>query len=229
MAQTIELPDVVSSAVDAALQGVWTAMPGRVEKYFPGAQSANVQLVVKARSVGESGDVQAEEIATLTAVPVLHVGGGGFRVVCPVATGDTCLVVFASRSIDKWTAQGGIVDPATEHHHDISDGVAIVGLRDYKHLLKNAPTDRLSLGHDAGATIEISQSKVRVGGNTGTEPPHKGHALNSALESMFRAVAKAFTSLPGNIGVGAGADVAQAILQFVLDADTALATVTEVK
>ena len=117
-------------------------MPAVVESYDARLQRANVQITVKSSSIREGGERQAETVAVINAVPVLHAGGGGFRAVFPVTRGDTVLVVFASRSIDQWLTKGGIVDPAFDHHHDVSDAIAITGLRDFAHPLANAPSGR---------------------------------------------------------------------------------------
>jgi len=188
MPQTLVLEDVVSSAMESALQGVWTAMPAQVESYDAALQRANVRVTVKVASVGEDGERDTASVAVINAVPVVHAGGGGFRCVFPVAHGDTVLLVFASRSIDTWLGQGGVVDPTFDHHHDISDAIAITGLRDFGHALTHAPSDHASIGHDQGATIELRQSEIAVGGDTGKEPTLKGTTYRSAEDSYFSAL-----------------------------------------
>ncbi len=189
MPQTLVLEDVVASAMDAALQGVWTAIPGRVESYDPVLQRANVQPVIKAGSVGESGNRQVESIAVINAVPVLHSGGGSFREVYPITRGDTVLLVFCSRSIDAWLTQGGIADPRDDHRHDLSDAVAIVGLRDFTRPLKNVPTDRASIGHDSGATIEFHQSELRLGSDSASSAVVVQDALDDFQSALDAATA----------------------------------------
>lgn len=195
MAQTVELPDVLDSAIEASLRGVWTAMPGRVESYNSATQAASIQLTVRSGYVAENGERQSEAIAILNTVPVVHVGGGGYRTVYPVAKGDTALVVFTSRSMAQWLVQGDLVDPGTDQHHSLSDAVAIVGLRDHKHALAHVPTDRMSVGSDSGASIEITTSDVRVGGFTGTEPTIKATAYRGAEDTLLTAQDTFLTAL----------------------------------
>jgi hypothetical protein len=225
MPQTIELADVVASAFDVALQGVWTALPGVVQSYNAGRQTANIQVGVKNVSVAEGGEDLVEAIAVLNAVPVLHVGGAGFRAVFPPAPGDTALVVFCSRSIARWLLQGGVVDPGTAHHHDLSDGVAIVGLRTRKTALTNAPADHASIGHDAGATIEFRQNEIRVGGDTGAQPSFHGPDLINALQTVLGIIGSQVGGLPG--GTAAGTTIATAVTNFVTAANAALTTVAK--
>jgi hypothetical protein len=65
----------------------------------------------------------------LVQVPVMIYSGGGGYVSCPIAAGDTCLVLFNDRNIDSWFATGAVTVPASQRMHDLSDGLAIVGFR----------------------------------------------------------------------------------------------------
>ena len=62
-------------------------------------------------------------------MPVVFPGGGGFALTFPVAAGDECLVVFASRCIDAWWQSGGVGEPMEPRMHDLSDGFALIGVR----------------------------------------------------------------------------------------------------
>jgi hypothetical protein len=229
VAQTIELADVVASGFDGALRGVWTAMPGRVESYDARTQSANIQLTLKSSSVGESGDTILETIAVLNSVPVVHLGGGGFRQVFPVARGDTALVVFVNRAIAAWLVNGGIVDPVSTQHHSLSDGVALVGLRDHKHSLVNVPTDRMSIGSDTGATIEITNSEVRVGGASAIEPTLKATTFLSDLATLLGVIAtQVGTSGSPASATSAGAAITGAIATFTGAAAAYTTTIAKV-
>jgi len=215
MPQTLLLEDVVTSAMDVALQGVWTAMPARVESYDRVLQRANVQLVIKPAYVAEGGERQTESVAVINAVPVVHAGGGGFREVYPVSRGDTVLLVFMSRSIDQWLAKGGVVDPTFDHHHDISDAVAITGFRDFAHPLTNVPSDHASIGYDTGATIEFRQNEIRIGADLGTQPTFKATSFLTAFNTLVAAIATA-VGVSGSVpsATAAGADITAAAVIF---------------
>lgn len=212
MPQTLVLEDVVDSAFDVALRNVWTAMPAQVESYDPELQTADVQIAVQNGTFTESGDRRTETIAIVTSVPVIHAGGGGFRAIFPVKRGDTVFLVFASRALARWLANGGIVDPKSDHHHDISDAVAITGLRDFKHVLENVPTDHASVGYDGGASIEYYQNEIRVGGDVGTQPTLKATLFMTALDTLLQALVSAVNTIPG--GNPAGSAIATAIGVF---------------
>lgn len=170
-------------------------MPGRVESYEALLQVANIRLTVRTPVVTESGDLRNDDVAVLNAVPVIFSGGSKYRFIAPLEPGDTVLVVFTSRSLDKWLTTGGIVDPGFVHHHHVSDAVAIPILRDWKHLLENTPSDHASIGHDAGATIEFRQNEIRAGSDTGTQKTLMGETYRTAETSFFGALVPLVTAL----------------------------------
>lgn len=227
MPQIIDLPDVIASAHDSAMQGMWTAMPGQIESFDATTQTAGISLTVKNRYLNETGDVVVEDLPMLPSVPVIFIGGGGFRVTTPLQRGDTVLVIFCSRPIGQWLVNGDVQDPILDHRHDLSAGVAIAGLRDMAHALSNCPTDRMSIGADDGATVEFTSSKIKVGGNSGTQPTYMGNDMNAALQTMFNAIATAVGTIPG--GSGAAATISAAASTFSTSATNALTGVAEVK
>jgi hypothetical protein len=90
------------------------------------------------------------------------------------------LVEFMEHSLDRWKPNGGDVDPADDRRFHIADAVAIPGVADAAHALSNAPTDRMSIGADSGATIEIHDGEVRLGDNTAS-----GDGARVALRSTL--------------------------------------------
>ena len=117
-------------------------------------------------------------------VPVVFPGGGGFALTFPVAAGDECLVVFASRCIDAWWQSGGVGEPMEPRMHDLSDGFALVGVRSQPHRLSPAVhTGNTQLRADDGsAYVEItpggavtavgpSSVTVRSGGSITLDAP----------------------------------------------------------
>jgi hypothetical protein len=83
--------------------------------------------------------------------PVLWQGGGGVTAVFPIAAGDECLVVFSSRCIDNWWALGGVQDAPEFRMHNLSDGFALVGVRNVNRAF-TPPAGVAALMSDDGAT-----------------------------------------------------------------------------
>jgi hypothetical protein len=196
VAQTFEIADVILAAMSTRMATVFTAMPGRVVSYDAARQRADVQPTVHGAYLGETGDRVVDPYPTIPSVPVMFLGGGGARTTYPVARGDTCLLLFANCSLDRWLTQGGDVDPRDERRHCLSDAVAIVGLRDAKHVLKNAPTDRVSIGYDTGASVEIHPDQVRLGGDDATSDVVVQDALGDFMNALDAAVPGAGTASP---------------------------------
>ncbi len=216
VAQTFDLADVILAGIDAALVGVHTSRPGKIVLYDAARQSASVQATVRSAYTTETGERVSEALALIPGVPVMHIGGGGFRTTYPVAAGDSCLLVFADCSLDRWLSQGGNdVDPEDDRHHCPSDAIAIVGLRDFRNALKHAPADHMSIGHDAGTTIELYRDEVRLGG----EGARGDVVVQAALDDLGLALQAASDALAA---AGAAAAPSKAAVDAIRTALQAL-------
>jgi len=66
----------------------------------------------------------------------------------PVAAGDDCLLVFCSRSIDEWWISGEKHVPHDLRKHDLSDAIAIVGIRPKPRALPSYSTTSTQIRSD---------------------------------------------------------------------------------
>lgn len=122
---TPDLSTVIKDAIKYHLSDVNTAIPARIIAYDASKQEAEVEPLIKRRY--KNGEVVRR--APITGVPVVFPAAGGGTITFPVQSGDTVLLIFAQRSIDRWVrGDGGPVDPADNRRHDISDAMAIPGL-----------------------------------------------------------------------------------------------------
>ncbi|WP_302441547.1 Gp138 family membrane-puncturing spike protein, partial [Bilophila wadsworthia] len=120
--------EALRAALDGRQAEMWTALPGIVQSFDPAAMTVSVQPAVAGRISDEAGKAASVDLPILPDVPVVFPGGGGFALTFPVAAGDECLVVFASRCIDAWWQSGGVGEPMEPRMHDLSDGFALVGV-----------------------------------------------------------------------------------------------------
>ena len=127
--------EALRAALDGRQAEMWTALPGIVQSFDPAAMTVSVQPAVAGRISDEAGKAASVDLPILPDVPVVFPGGGGFALTFPVAAGDECLVVFASRCIDAWWQSGGVGEPMEPRMHDLSDGFALVGVRSQPHRL----------------------------------------------------------------------------------------------
>ena len=151
-------------AMAAAFNGfqasLWTAMPGIVVAFDPAAMTAQVQPAIQARLVDRAGAATWVTLPVLVDCPVVFPAGGGFTLTFPIAVGDECLVIFASRCIDAWWQLGGVQVQAELRLHDLSDGFVIPGGRSQPHVIPSLSTTDVVLRSDDGtAKVSIKANK----------------------------------------------------------------------
>ena len=134
---------------------------GKIEKVTPGEQTVEVTLQIRR----PAADGTSSAIPLLVDVPYMVLQGGGAYIDLPITAGDYCIVLFNDRDIDTWWSTANMADPATNRKHDLSDGIAIVGLNP-----KTSP-------------LPIDGAAVRILGTSGAgsekEAARKGDAVAS--------------------------------------------------
>src|SRR5262249_11851944 len=114
------LAEIIRNFVKAGTGALRVALPGRVEQYDATKQSVDVAPLLKNPFEDQTGALQTESLPVVPGVPVIFPGGGGFRITFPVAAGDTGLLVFSDRSLDRWLAgDGSEVDPVLLNQHHL--------------------------------------------------------------------------------------------------------------
>lgn len=220
MSVTPNLAELIDASLDARLDGLMTALPGRVMSYSSSDQTADVQPLIKAAYVDETGARRVELLPIVTHVPIVFPGGGGNSHTWPVSEGDTVLLVFSTASLDKWLdGDGRAVDPGDDRRHNLSDAVAIPGLR----------PRGASLGSEAvhPTAMVLAADEVRIGGATEVEPTLMGNSFLDALGDMLRAIRGGVASCTGG-GPGATA-IDAAITVFETIAPTYKTSIAKVK
>lgn len=122
------LPADLSDILDAQRSLIFSTFNciqiGKVEKVTPADQTVEVTLQIK-RSATD-GSITA--LPLLVDVPYFVLQGGGAYIDMPITPGDYCIVLFNDRDIDTWWSTANFTEPATSRKHDLSDGIAIVGI-----------------------------------------------------------------------------------------------------
>ncbi len=111
--------------IESVLEGMYVALPGRIEKYDPKTRLATVQPLIQRQYKGED---KPSDLAPVQRVPIVQPRTANAQVRLPVAVGDLCLLIFADRAIDNWLAGDGTARAANDvrmHHED--DAFAILG------------------------------------------------------------------------------------------------------
>lgn len=170
-------PEVMLRAMLGGLQqGIWTALPGHVVSFDADAVTAVIQPGIGGKVGAQDGTTKTVSLPVITDVPVVFPRGGGCTLTFPVAAGDECLIVFASRAIDAWAQSGGVQAASDTRKHDLSDAFAIIGPMSQANKIGGISTSKTQLRSNDGSTfVELDPSGQIVnitapGGMTITAP-----------------------------------------------------------
>lgn len=143
---------------------IWTALPGIIQSFDPAKMTCEIQPAIQGvLSDPKSGKASNTNLPLLVDCPVVFPSGGGVTLTVPIAAGDECLVIFASRCIDAWWQQGGVQPPMVYRMHDLSDGFCLPGIRSLAKPLSGISTSTAQLRSDDGATyIELDPAAQKV-------------------------------------------------------------------
>jgi hypothetical protein len=133
---------------------IWTALPGIVQKV--GKMKVDVQPAINGVARAKDGTTSSKQMPVLLDCPVLWQGGGGVTLTFPIAAGDECLVILASRCIDAWYAKGGVQDAPELRMHNLSDGFALVGVRSAPRAFTPSATAARLTNDDGSAYYELN-------------------------------------------------------------------------
>lgn len=151
-----------SAQIEGRLKDLHTCLPGIIVSFDPATQTAAVQPAVK-RIFTERGAVN---LPVCVDVPVAFPGGGDFFLTFPVKAGDECILLFSERAIDYWHANGGTQLPAEYRLHDLSDGIAQVGLNSQPKKLAALQMDGAELRtRDRSTYIRLTNGTIYIKGN----------------------------------------------------------------
>ncbi len=100
---------------------------GTIQTFYPDSQTADISLNYKRVSL--YGTTPPVDYQLLVKCPVVVLNGGGGCLTFPIASGDSCLVLFCDREIDTWFTNSGVNAPQSARVHDLNDGIALVGIR----------------------------------------------------------------------------------------------------
>ena len=141
----------------SSLAHTWTAMPAIIEAVELTKMTVKARPTVQSLVTKLDNSTEWLTMPSISDCPIVFPGGGGFTLTFPVAVGDECLLVFASRCIDGWWSRGGVQQQPDLRMHDISDGFAFVGVRNLTRVLPAISSTDVTLRSDDGvAKIAIA-------------------------------------------------------------------------
>jgi len=118
--------DVIEAVVQGMLARMQTSLPGQIREFDTATHTATVQIAIDFEYVDDAGERQSYRPEPIANVPVAFPGGGEYGTTHPIEQGQTCLLVFASRSIDEWYRSGGVGNlPASKRRFDPTDAICL--------------------------------------------------------------------------------------------------------
>jgi phage baseplate assembly protein gpV len=138
--------------------GMYTSLPAIIQSFDPAARTVTAQPAIQARLQQPDGAYVWVNLPLLVDCPVVFPSGGGITLTFPIAAGDECLIIFSCRCIDAWWQSGGFENVQADlRMHDLSDGIAIVGLSSKPQVIPSISTTNAQLRTDDGLThVEIT-------------------------------------------------------------------------
>lgn len=138
---------------------------GIIQSFDSVAQTVTVQLAIT-ESVLVNFVPTPIKIPLLLDVPILVPCAGGYAVTLPVEKGDECLVVFTDSDYGAWWAQGGVQNEMFTRRHNLSDGIAILGVKSQPNVLTNYSVSSLQVRSNDGTTyIDVANGQITITDN----------------------------------------------------------------
>ena len=134
---------------------------GIIQSFNAAKQTATIKVAIKVvRDVKPDGTKTLTEHPLLLQVPVMTLFGGGSFLSMPIVAGDTCILLFNDRDIDNWITKGGSQIPNSRRTHDISDAIAIVGIRDFQNSIASYLTGGIRLQFAGNSKIDLTDNAI---------------------------------------------------------------------
>jgi hypothetical protein len=152
------LADGVYSVFDYLIANVHTAMPATIIKYDSVTKKATVKPSIK--KVFANNTVVS--MPTVSNVPVVMPRTAIAGLNIPVNVGDSVLLVFSERSLERWLFSGGEVEPGFDRKFDLTDAIAIVGLYSFNAQIHDEK-DAAFLYNKTGIIKIDGNSKIAIG------------------------------------------------------------------
>lgn len=157
--ETPSFAGALQAIVQAALIQMNTCMPAQVESFNKLTGTVNVQPSIKRKYV--KGD-EVVNLPIINNVPIVFPRANDAAITFPIKKGDTVLLIFSQRSLDRWKTQGGIVEAGDPRHHDLSDAFAIPGVYPSSNPIIGLDGDNLVVRHGLTSKITVKKDAVEI-------------------------------------------------------------------
>lgn len=152
--QNKSLLQVLQSSMNNLVHLINCIKIGEIISFNKEDQTCSVQILYKPELMRFRNKKVITNYPVLEKVPVVVMGGGSSYITHPISAGDQCLLLFNDNMIDNWWATGEARPSDYPRFHDISDAIAIVGLRALPNALKSY-SDYLNLHYSDNSSIIV--------------------------------------------------------------------------
>ncbi len=136
---------------------------GIIRAFNSDNQTADIEIAIRqVESISEDGTRNIREYPMLGRCPVTVLYGGVDYISFGISEGDNCIVFFNDRQIDNWFNSGSGQAPTVSRVHDLSDGIALVGLRPLTNSIEDYLTNGIRLSHADQEVIEMTDDMIRA-------------------------------------------------------------------
>lgn len=186
------LTAVLKATVANYMTGVFSGwMPGRIQSLTANKRKATIELLIQDVEETRLGRT-VKPFPIINEVPILMPGRAGAFIEWTPQTGDTVVVLFCARSVDRYLQTGGLVDPDDVRMHDINDAIALpVASFDFAHVASADPQ------------IKFTGTEIQAGGSAALAFKQDVADLKSALDTFMTSLASAISGIPTG-GTAAG-------------------------
>jgi hypothetical protein len=156
------LADVIYASKKQTQLSINAIKIGVIKSFNPSTQRAEVEIAYKqVRNILVDGTKVYQEYPVLQDCPVMTLFGGVDILSMPITIGDNCMLLFNDTDIDQWATNGDGQHPTTARMHDISDAIAIVGIRPLTNSIVNYLANGIRLSHGGGnAQIDLTDNLI---------------------------------------------------------------------
>lgn len=161
--QTKDLYEVFDGFLKVVMETIHCCKICKVTAVDTVNQTLDCQIMSK-KTIPQKGGERIVEYPDLLKVPFVVIGGGQSYLSFPVSVGDEVVVWFNDFDFTRWQDTGEAYPPLFERKHDLSDAVALVGLRNVNRLIQSYSqfVKLLYKGDDGESSIEVKGNSVEV-------------------------------------------------------------------
>lgn len=154
-----EVAQEVKNTITELLQGVHTAIPGKIVTYNPAKCEAEILPYGKFKKP----DGAYLDFPQLNHIPILFPQscGQAFTMVYPINPGDECLILIQEQTLDVWRGAGAQSD--NDLRFDLTNAVAVMGLfAKPQTLAKEAQEENKLIIQKDGHRLQIKPDEMRL-------------------------------------------------------------------